>query len=62
MVKLAAATVLIALGIAATVGACTLLGDDPPANTCKSDTDCFTNIEVCNLDDKVCEPKPDAGP
>ena len=62
MVRLAAATVLLALGIAASVGACTLLGDDPPVNSCKSDADCFTNIEQCNLDDKVCEPKPDAGP
>jgi hypothetical protein len=62
VVRIAAATVLLALGIAASVGACTLLGDDPPVNTCKADADCFTDIEQCNLDKKVCEPKPDAGP
>lgn len=48
--------------IGATFGACTLLADDPPANVCASDLDCFTNIEQCNLDAGVCEPKPDAGP
>jgi len=60
-VKLLGLTALVALGLAATFGACTLLGDDPPNNTCKSDLDCFTDVEQCNLDEGVCEPTPDAG-
>jgi hypothetical protein len=57
-------TVVVALGIAvgSLVGACTLLADDPPANSCKTDADCFTNVEQCNVQKSVCEPKPDAGP
>lgn len=39
-----------ALGIAA----CTLLGEDVPANTCKVDDDCFTDLERCNTDAGVC--------
>lgn len=52
----------VAVVLASTFAACTLLGDDPPSNTCKSDLDCFSNIEQCNLDAGVCELKPDAGP
>ncbi len=52
----------VALVLASTFAACTLLGDDPPENSCKSDLDCFANIEQCNLDAGVCEIKPDAGP
>lgn len=59
MVRIAVVT--IALVVASMFAACTLLGDDPPANTCKSDLECFTNVEQCNLDAGVCEPKPDAG-
>jgi len=51
-----------ALLLALAISACTLLGDDPPKNTCKADADCFTDVERCNLDENVCEPKPDAGP
>ena len=58
MVKLLA----IVLAVGALFAACTLLGDDLPENTCESDNDCFTNVEQCNLDRKVCEPRPDAGP
>ena len=58
MVKLMA----IVLAVGSLFAACTLLGDDPPENTCESDNDCFTNVEQCNLDQKVCEPRPDAGP
>jgi len=56
--------VVVAFGIAvgSLVGACTLLADDPPKNSCKADSDCFTNVEQCNLDKGLCEPKPDAGP
>jgi len=62
-VKPLALVALLGLGVLATTfAACTLLGDDPPKNTCKSDLDCFTDVEVCNLDQGVCEPKPDAGP
>ncbi len=54
--------VAVALVLASTIAACTLLGDDPPENTCKSDFECFSNVEQCNLDAGMCELKPDAGP
>jgi hypothetical protein len=55
MVKL-----LLALAFAA--AACTLLDDDPPKNTCKSDTDCFrAQGETCDLQKHVCIPPRDAG-
>lgn len=56
-----AVVVMLGVGLAASIGACTLLEDDPPRNTCKADLDCFTGIERCNLDAGVCEPKPDGG-
>ena len=41
---------------AATIGACTLLDDDPPDDTCRSDDDCFrAQGEFCNLTKKRCE-------
>ncbi len=44
------------------VGACTLFDDDPPANTCKSDQDCFrAQGEVCNQTTHACVLKADAG-
>lgn len=52
---------VIALGVAATIGACTLLDDDPPPNTCKVDNDCFRTQETCNPQSHTCVPKPDAG-
>ena len=52
----------VAVVLASTFAACTLLGDDPPENSCKSDLECFTNVERCNLDAGICELKPDAGP
>ena len=52
----------IVLVIGTSFAACALLSDDPPDKSCKNDSDCFTNVEVCNLDERVCEPKPDAGP
>lgn len=58
MVKLLA--VVLALGT--TFAACALLGDDPPDNSCKQDSDCFTSTEMCSVDAGVCVPKPDAGP
>ena len=58
MVKLLVAALL----AAATFGACTLFDDDPPANTCKSDQDCFrAQGEACNQTKHVCELKADAG-
>jgi hypothetical protein len=56
--------IVAAFGIAvgALVGACTLLADDPPKNSCKTNADCFTDVEECNMDKGVCELKPDAGP
>ncbi len=52
----------VALLLASTFAACTLLQDDPPENTCESDFECFSNVEQCNLDAGMCELKPDAGP
>lgn len=52
----------IAIAIATSFTACALLSDDPPDNSCKTDSDCFTGVERCSPDAGVCEPKPDAGP
>ena len=52
---------LIGLGAA---GACTLFDEDPPDDTCTTDTDCFrAQGEVCNRDTNRCEQRPagDAG-
>ena len=55
--------VVIALGAAIAIGACTLLDDDPPTNTCKVDTDCFRTQESCSAETHTCVPKlVDAGP
>lgn len=53
---------VIAIAIATSFTACALLSDDPPDNSCKTDSDCFTGVERCSPDAGVCEPKPDAGP
>ena len=58
MVKLAVTAALAAFAIA---GACTLLDDDPPTNTCKVDNDCFKAQEMCNAQTHTCVPKVDAG-
>jgi hypothetical protein len=50
-----------ALGAFAIGGACTLLDDDPPTNTCKVDNDCFKTQEMCNTQSHTCVPKADAG-
>jgi hypothetical protein len=53
---------LLALAGAATVGACTLLDDDPPSNTCKINADCFrAQGETCNMTTHKCEQTIDAG-
>ena len=52
MVRLVAA---LALAAAAAAGACTLLDDDPPKNTCKSDSDCFrAQGEFCDTQKHLC--------
>ena len=53
--------VVIAVAVACAIGACTLLEDDPPPNTCKVDTDCFRTSERCDPTAHVCVAKPDAG-
>jgi len=55
VIALAAAT------IGASTGGCTLLDDDPPANTCKVDSDCFRTQEICSSQSHTCVPKADAG-
>ena len=58
MVKLLAAMLL----VTAALGACTLFDDDPPANTCTSNQDCFrAQGETCNQQKHVCEMTIDAG-
>jgi len=55
---------VLALGAAAAgAGACTLFDEDPPDDTCSSDSDCFrAQGEVCNQQTKRCEPRmTDAG-
>jgi hypothetical protein len=53
---------LLALALAA-AAACTLLDDDPPKNSCKTDMDCFrAQGETCDLQKHVCVQGPrDAG-
>lgn len=47
--------VVIALASAG-VGACTLLDEDPPDDSCETDTDCFrAQGERCNQETKRCE-------
>lgn len=53
---------LLVLVAGASVGACTLLDDDPPSNTCKTDNDCFrAQGETCNLTTHACAQTIDAG-
>jgi hypothetical protein len=55
MVKLLLAALLL-------TGGCTLFDDDPPANTCKTNQDCFrAQGETCNMQKHVCEMTVDAG-
>lgn len=47
---------------AAAVSACTLFDDGPPANTCKTNQDCFrAQGETCNTQKHICEMTVDAG-
>lgn len=53
---------ILAVAVAAALGACTLLDDDPPSNTCSSNSDCFrAQGETCNTQKHVCEMTIDAG-
>jgi hypothetical protein len=54
---------VIALVVATAGGACTLFDEDPPDDSCATDTDCFrAQGEICNQMTKRCEMKPvDAG-
>ncbi len=53
---------VIVVVIALASSACTLFDDDPPKNTCKSDTDCFrAQGERCDLNRHVCVVVGDAG-
>jgi hypothetical protein len=54
--------VAIVIAIGSAFGACTILDDDPPTNTCKGDNDCFrVQGERCNVQKHVCELAADAG-
>ena len=56
------ALLVLAAFVAAIGGACTLLDDDPPDGTCRSDQDCFrAQGEVCNVMKHVCQLAGDAG-
>ena len=60
MVARLAALLVLACGLA--IGACTLLDDDPPTNTCATNADCFrAQGETCNPSKHVCEVTADAG-
>jgi hypothetical protein len=53
--------IMFALG-AVTAGACTLFDEEPPDDTCTTDTDCFrAQGEFCNQTTKQCEVRADAG-
>ena len=53
---------LLALAAGVSIGACNLLDDDPPSNTCKSNNDCFrAQGETCNQTKHICEQTIDAG-
>jgi hypothetical protein len=53
---------LLAMLLAIGIGACTLLEDDPPKNTCTTSQDCFrAQGEICNVARHVCELRSDAG-
>jgi hypothetical protein len=51
---------LVVVAAIASFGACTLLDDDPPKNSCTKDSDCFKGQELCDLDHHICIPV-DAG-
>ena len=54
--------IVLALAAGTTIGACTLLDDDPPTNTCKTNADCFrAQGETCNTTKHICEMTIDAG-
>ncbi|MGE5185798.1 MAG: hypothetical protein ACM31C_27245 [Acidobacteriota bacterium] len=58
MVKRLVVAIALALAIG---GACTLIDDDPPTNTCSQDSDCFrAQGEHCDPAKHVCVPG-DAG-
>ena len=48
---------LIVIGLAVSaIGACTLFDEDPPDDSCVTDTDCFrAQGEVCNQQTHRCE-------
>lgn len=48
---------LLVLALAAAgIGACTLFDEDPPGDSCTTDTECFrAQGEVCNQQTKRCE-------
>ena len=50
---------LLVLALAsAAIGACTLLDEDPPDDSCEIDTDCFrAQGETCNMTTHKCEVK-----
>jgi hypothetical protein len=53
---------LILVFIGSAAGACTLFDDDPPDDSCSTNTDCFrAQGEVCNQQTHRCEVRGDAG-
>lgn len=41
---------------------CALFEDDPPTRACTRDSECFqAQGEACDLEKKVCAPRPDGG-
>jgi hypothetical protein len=58
VVRAALVTVLALAAIIGIGGACTLLDDDPPDESCRDSSDCFrAQGEVCNPTTKRCEMK-----
>jgi hypothetical protein len=57
--------VRLVLGIAVVLGlaaSCTLFDEEPPDDSCTTDTDCFrAQGETCNQESHRCELRPDAG-